>query len=213
MLDYLLDLFGSQQFVNVDAVVKMILRFSIDLIATTLVVRGIYVRMYQWNEQVFTYFAFNTITFFLCLILRTVPVDLGFALGLFAVFGILRYRTLPIRIKDLTYLFVVIGIAILNAVANDGVSVVEILLINGVIVGMTFWLETWTTRMQTQSATINYDNPDLLLPGKEQELIHDLTKRTGLKVMRVEVLSVDLIRDTARINAIYCPVPVGQSNG
>ena len=68
MLDYLLDLFGSQQFVNEDAVVKMILRFSIDLIATTLVVRGIYVRMYQWNEQVFTYFAFNTITFFLCLI-------------------------------------------------------------------------------------------------------------------------------------------------
>jgi len=205
MLETFLDLFGAKELMDVAAVVKLLLRLAIDLLATFVVVRLIYVRLYRWNEQVFTYFAFNIITFSLCLLLRKVPIELGFALGLFAVFGILRYRTEPIRTRDLTYLFVVIGIAILNAVANKNISVAEILLINGVIVAMTWVLEVWGSSSRLETVRINYDDPSLLVPGKEQELADDLRRRTGLVVERVELLRVNLIRDTARIRVSYRP--------
>jgi hypothetical protein len=203
MLEVFLDYFGSQELMDGEAVAKMLMRLAIDVLATTLVVRAIYVRLYQWNEQVFTYFAFNVVTFSLCLLLRKVPIELGFALGLFAVFGILRYRTEPIRIRDLTYLFVVIGIAILNAVANKNVSVAELVLINGVIVFMVWVLEWRGTTARLESAVITYDNPTLLLPGRETELAADLVARTGLSIEGFEVERVDLVSDTARIRVSY----------
>ena len=205
MFETFLDFFGSAELIGKEAVFKLLMRLAIDLITTTLVVRWIYVRLYSWNEQVFTCFAFNIITFSLCLVLRSVPIELGFALGLFAVFGILRYRTEPIRTRDLTYLFVVIGIAILNAVVHENVSVAEIMLINAVIVGMTYLLELHASGRRLESAAINYDNPNLLLPGNEQALADDLRERTGLTVEGVKVSSVDLIRDTAQITVSYHP--------
>ena len=56
--------------------------------------------------------------FLLCFLLENVKLQLGFALGLFAIFGIIRYRTDPIPIKEMTYLFIVLGISIMNALAN-----------------------------------------------------------------------------------------------
>ena len=146
----------------------------------------IYVRLYRWNEQVFTYFAFSIVTFSLCLMLRKVPIELGFALGLFAVFGILRYRTEPIRIRDLTYLFVVIGLAILNAVANRKVSVVELLSINAAIVLSTYILEYRNRGLRREWKSIVYDRIDLVHPARHAELAEDVEKRLGLRVLNVE---------------------------
>ena len=81
--------------------------------------RLVYYRLYRDRDYVFTYFLINLVTFSLAYLLSNVPIELGFALGLFAVFGILRYRTEAIRVRNLTYLFVVIGVALLNALAFD----------------------------------------------------------------------------------------------
>ncbi|MBT3219630.1 MAG: DUF4956 domain-containing protein [Proteobacteria bacterium] len=205
MLVTFLDYFGAEQLMDLEAIVKLAMRLGIDFTATFIVIRVIYVRLYQWNEQVFTYWAFNIVTFSLCLMLRKVPMELGFALGLFAVFGILRYRTEPIRIRDLTYLFVVIGLGILNALANKSISVAEIIMFNAVIVTMTVVLELGGRRKRTESAIIQYDNPELLLPGNESKLADDLRTRTGLKVFRFEVATIDLLRDTARIRVFHHP--------
>ena len=98
MLELFLDAFGSEQLIDWDDFFKLVFRFALNLTAVWLVVQWIYVRLYKWNEYVFTYFVFNIVTFSVCLMLRKVPIELGFALGLFAVFGILRYRTEPIKI-------------------------------------------------------------------------------------------------------------------
>ena len=147
---------------------------------------------------------FNAITFALCFLLRKVPIELGFALGLFAVFGILRYRTEAIRTQDLTYMFVVIGIAILNAVANKKVSLAELLLVNGAIVALTALLERLTFFRADQSRVITYDNMDLIRKNDYAALIADLRDRTGLDVQRVRVGSVNLLRDTAQV-VVYFP--------
>ena len=210
MHDLILDAFGSDRFIDWDDFSTLVVRFTLNLAAAWFVIRLIYVRLYRWNEQVFTYFAFSIVTFSLCLMLRRVPVELGFALGLFAVFGILRYRTEPIRIRDLTYLFVVIGLAILNAVANQKVSVVELLAINTAIVFFTYVLEYRKRELRREWKTINYDRIDLVHPSRHGELAEDVEKRLGLKVLSIELVSADLLRDSARLR-VECSVTDNRS--
>ncbi|MDP7039527.1 MAG: DUF4956 domain-containing protein [Myxococcota bacterium] len=178
-------------------------RLFLDLFFTGIVVLWVYVRRYGRTEFVFTYFMFNVVTFTLCFLLRKVPIELGFALGLFAVFGILRYRTEAIRTPDLTYLFVVIGIAILNAVVNKKVSLGEVLLVNGAIVGLAAFLESVPALRHEKRQLVIYDNLELLRSGDKQALLADLNKRTGLDVKRVHVERFDLLRDTARLSIVY----------
>lgn len=199
MLEMFLDLFGTEKLIDIDDFSKLVLRFSLNLFAVWMVVRVIYIRLYRWNEHVFTYFAFNIVTFSVCLMLRKVPIEIGFALGLFAVFGILRYRTEPIRIRDLTYLFVVIGLAILNAVANKKVSFAEVIAINAIIVGSTYFLEVRNADQRRDWKTVLYDRIDLVHPSRREELIADLEERLGLKVVGVEVEHADMLRDVARL--------------
>ena len=106
---------------------NLLSRLVLDVVCATLVIRLIYFRRYKNREYVFTYYAFNVITFCLCLVLSKVPTQFGLGLALFGVFGILRYRTEQVRIRDLTYLFIVIGLGVLNGVANGHVSLPELL--------------------------------------------------------------------------------------
>ena len=107
---------GLKEFFDLDDFVKLMLRLLMNVGFAWIVIKGIHYRLYRNRDMAFTYLLFNVITFSLCFLLRKVPIELGFALGLFAVFGILRYRTEPIRTRDLTYLFIVIGLALLISV-------------------------------------------------------------------------------------------------
>jgi hypothetical protein len=196
------ELFGSETLIDGD-VVRFLLRLLVDLAFLSMVVHAVYFRIYRNREYVFTYYVFNIITFGMCLLLRKVPIELGFALGLFAVFGILRYRTEPIRIRDLTYLFIVIGLGILNGVASKKISVAELLAINGVIVTATALLELYPKGRTERSTPMLYDKLTLLQPGHEAQLHDDLRARTGLAVVRVEVQRYDMLRDAAEITIYY----------
>ena len=201
------ELLGAAAVFNPTEFFSLASRFALNLTFVFILVRLIYYPIYERRDYVFTYFMFNVVTFLLCFLLRRVPIELGFALGLFAVFGILRYRTEPIGIRDLTYLFISIGIALINALASNVVSVVELLFVNGVIVGMPFVLERAFMVGEGGEKRLRYDRIDLLKPGQEQALIEDLTARTGLEIKRVRVLRMDLLRDTANIVVFYAPRP------
>ncbi|MCA9581480.1 MAG: DUF4956 domain-containing protein [Myxococcales bacterium] len=199
--------FGSHPLFNAADFLALGLRLAFDLFFVFLLVGGIYHRLYRRRDYVFTYVLFNIITFFLCFLLRRVPIELGFALGLFAVFGILRYRTEAIRMRDLTYLFVVIGLAIVNAVANEAISVAELVLVNVVILVATYLLEQAPLGERIEEKSIVYDNLSLLHPGKESALYADLAERTGLAVRRVSVDQINLLRETAAITIYFAHVP------
>ena len=191
------DLIGLGLLIDWHDFTKLVLRFALNLFFASVVIRGVYERCHKNPEYVFTYYLFNVITFSMCLLLRKVPIELGFALGLFAVFGILRYRTEPIRIRDLTYLFIVIGIAILNAVSNKKVSVAELAFVNVAIVGMTAFLELRTAQRGIETIPVQYDNLKLLAPESRPALLEDLAARTGLNVYQVDVVKIDMLRDCA----------------
>lgn len=183
--------------------VMLLARLALNLLFTGIVVRAVYYRLYRNRDYVFTYLLINLVTFSLAYLLSNVPIELGFALGLFAVFGILRYRTEAIRVRNLTYLFVVIGIALLNALANGGITVPELLIANGVIVGTVGVLEAAPFSGREESRLVRYDRLDLLSPDAAAELLDDLRTRTHLPVERFEIGDVDLLRDCADITIHY----------
>ena len=128
---------------------------------------------------------------------------MGFALGLFAVFGILRYRTEAIPIRQMTYLFIVIGLSMINSLANKSISWFEILLANGIITIITYLIDrVWFSTIEL-TKTILYEKIELIKPENEQELIEDLKQRTGLQIVAVKIDKVDFLRDTAQIQIYY----------
>jgi hypothetical protein len=186
-------------------------RLVLDLLSTSVIVFVAYSRVYRNRDYIFTYVLLNLVTFSLVFVLSSIPVELGFALGLFAVFGILRYRTEAIEVRNLTYLFVVIGIALLNALANGRVGVIALMLVNGVIVGAVCALEAAPFSRREYSRLVRYDRLELISADRAAELLEDLRRRTHLPVVWYEVGDVDLLRDTADITIHYPRDPNPQS--
>ena len=102
------------------------------------------------NEFFFTYNSAGLITFLLCFLLSNVKLDLGFALGLFAIFAILRFRTETIKVKEMTYFFVVIGVSAINALSNNNASILELAVANGSIIVVLLLLEYTISRSSAE---------------------------------------------------------------
>ena len=197
-----MELFGIDLYDPKD-LVKLLFKFSINLLFLFIIVRVICYRIKEEKDYVFTFFMFNILTFFICFLLRKVPMEMGFALGLFAVFGILRYRTEAIPIRQMTYLFIVIGLSMINSLANKSISWLEILLANAIITIITYLIDrVWFSTIEL-TKTILYEKIELIKPENEQELIEDLKQRTGLQIVAVKVDKVDFLRDTAQIKIYY----------
>ena len=168
-----------------------------------IIVRLVYYRVKDDKDYVFTYIMFNILTFFICFLLRKVPMEMGFALGLFAVFGILRYRTEAIPIRQMTYLFIVIGISMINALSNKSVSIFEVLFTNGLITLITYLIDRLWFQSIEENKTIIYEKIDLIKPEKKEDMIKDLRNRTGLPVHEFKVDKIDFLRDIANITIYY----------
>ena len=171
-------------------------QLGVNLVFTFLVVFGVYARNHGRNEYVFTYVMFNLVTFLLCFSFLSIEIDLGFAFGLFAVFGILRYRTETIPIQELTYLFIVIGLAILNALSGDALTPPVLIASNAGIVILTALLEKLKGLSGGRTLRITYDDMDKIR-GDRNALKQELSERTGNTVERIVVNRIDLLRDTA----------------
>jgi len=133
----------------------------------------------------------------MCYLLANVKLQLGFALGLFAVFGIIRYRTNPIPIKEMTYLFLIIAISLINAISSKKVSYAELLFSNFALLGVTLVLEKGLFIKHLSQRIVVYEKIDLIKPEKRAELIADLKNRTGLDIKSIEIGKVDFLRDIA----------------
>ena len=182
---------------------KLIVKTVFNLIIITVIIRYIYYPVTKNKDYLFTYFLISMTVFLLCVLLDSVKLQLGFALGLFAIFGIIRYRTDPIAIKEMTYLFLVIGISVVNALSNKKISHAELVFANLMIVFITYGMEKlWLLRNQSRK-NITYEKIDLIVPERREELIADLKARTGIDVIRVEIRRIDFLRDTANLRIFY----------
>ncbi|MCF8461897.1 MAG: DUF4956 domain-containing protein [Flavobacteriales bacterium] len=196
-----MEIFGSPLYDS--NFLELVFRLFINCAVAFVIIRLIYYPVQQRKDYLFTYFIFNLLIFFLSYLLSSVKLQLGFAFGLFAIFGILRYRTEALAIKEMTYLFVVIAIAVINALANKKISMAELMFTNVAIVGVTYVLERkWLLRHETNK-TIVYEKIELIKPENYELLVQDLEQRTGLKIIRVQIGKIDFLRDVAEIRIFF----------
>lgn len=196
-----MEIFGSPLY-DVDFL-ELAFRLFINCCVAFVIIRLIYYPVHNRKDYLFTYFIFNLLIFLLSYLLSGIKLQLGFAFGLFAIFGILRYRTEALAIKEMTYLFVVIAIAVINALANKKVSFAELMFTNFAIIAVTYFLEKkWLLRHETNK-TVVYEKIDLVKPENHHLLIEDLEERTGLKIIRVQVGRIDFLRDVARVKIFF----------
>ncbi|MBO7240659.1 MAG: DUF4956 domain-containing protein, partial [Bacteroidaceae bacterium] len=187
----------SDDFIDTDHVMKLLLAFLINLIAIMIVVRWLYYPKCKRGEFFFTYILIAISTFMLIYVLGDVKLKAGIALGLFAMFSIIRYRTEQIAIREMTYLFIIIALSAINGLTISELSIGEVIIINILFIITTWICETKLLISHYSYKVIKYDNINLITPDKREELIADLEKRTGLKVIKVEVGAIDFLKDAA----------------
>jgi len=182
---------------------ELLLRFCINLVVMLVLVRWLYYSTTRRKDYLFTYILISSVVFLLCYLLESVSLQIGFALGLFAIFGIIRYRTNPMPIKEMTYLFLVIGISVINAL-TAGTSMIEIIFANLAVILITLGLEkVWLLR-HISSKSIIYEKINLIVPEKYDEMIADLQQRTGIKeIKKVEIGAINFLKDTCRMIIYY----------
>ena len=187
------------------ALSELLIRFFLNTAVIALIVRVFYYPKSKRRDYFFTFMLIAISVFLLIFLMGGVKLKIGFALGLFAIFGIIRYRTESVPIREMTYLFLIIAVSAINGLATS-ISYVELLATNLLFIISIWALESNRWVKHVASKLVLYDNVNLISPDKEAELIEDLKKRTGLDILRVEVGAIDFSKDTAMVKIYYEPL-------
>lgn len=184
---------------------KLLFRFGINMLFITILIRYIYYRKTSNKDYLFTYYSISVVSFMICFALKKLEINTGMGLGLFAIFGIIRYRTDTVRIREMSYLFIAIGLSVINALAGKQVSLAELLFINISVTLVVLGLEYWWLMKQEVVKSIVYEKIENIKPENYQALLQDLKTRTGLKITRAEIGRIDFLKDTAQVKIYYMP--------
>lgn len=186
-----------------DSLVNSLAGFLLNFAIVFVIVRFIYYPQQRDKNYVFTFFAFNTIVFFVMGLSDNTNISVGAGFGLFAMFSILRYRTDAIPIREMTYLFVLIALPVLNAILLNAQAYGEFAVVNLATLSVLYVLEKeWGFQYETRKS-ITYERIEMIKPQNWPLLLADLQDRTGLPIKRIEIGRVDFVRDIAHINVYY----------
>ena len=199
--------------IDLPGFLEFVLRFFLNTTVIIILVRWLYYPKTRRKDYLFTYILISSIVFLLCFLLANVKLQIGFALGMFAIFGIIRYRTDALPIKEMTYLFLIIGVSVINALTNAETSLIDLLFSNFVIIFITFGLEKLWLIKHESSKLIIYEKINLIREDKYDELVKDLQERTGIKkINRVEVGKINFLRDICDITIYYYSDSINQGH-
>lgn len=200
--DALPELQAGMQLCQPADVAQMLFRFIFNFLTVGAVIRFFYYPKSRRRDYFFTFSLINISVFLLVFLLGSVKLKIGFALGIFAIFGIIRYRTESVPIREMTYLFIIIAMSVINALSVQ-FSIVEMLTANCLFLLSVWLLESRLWMSHTACKLILYDRIDLIRPDMSEELRRDIERRTGLHVLRIEVGHIDFLRDAAMLSVYY----------
>ena len=212
----------------------ILLRLAINVVVLYIVIYLIYSRFSRKKDFMFPLFLMGIMLFMICILLRNSEMQMGMALGLFAVFSIMRFRTENLASKNMAYLFTVIGISVINAMFDFPNPVRGTILVNIIVILTVFILEISLNKFSKEpddksdrkaerkaekkalkkagkdnkktkfsKHQVLYDNLKLLNPDRKDELIRDISKRTGIEIEKVKIRRIDLIKANAVLDVFY----------
>ena len=183
---------------------NLLLRFAFNLLVCWVITHCFYYRKSHRRDYYFTFLLFSTVIYLLLFSLQNLSIEIGFALGLFAIFGMIRYRTTTVPVREMTYLFVIIGVSIINGFSMAS-SYATLLAANLLVILVCWLLESIGLTRREATKIILYEKIALIHPDRREELLADLRQRTGLDILGVQVGSIDFLKDTAYLKVTYRP--------
>ena len=186
-------------------VVIMPLMFLFNLLVTWGLIYGIYYHYSRRRDYYVQFMLFSSGMFVLLWLMQILDIQTGFVLGLFAIFGMIRYRTETVPIREMNYMFLVIAVSVINSLSlkADGLAWYLLLFANIVILLLAWGFEAWQVRKRVSTKIILYEKIENIKPENRAALIADLEERTGLKVLDLEIGHIDFLRDVAYIKMTY----------
>ena len=187
---------------DTEAITQLLIRFFFNFVIVGIIIHFFYYPKSRRRDYYFTFSLINVSVFFLIILMGSVKLKIGFALGIFAIFGIIRYRTESVPIREMTYLFIIIALSVINALSVQ-ISYAELIATNCIFILVTWLLESERWLKHVSCKLILYDKIQLIVPEKRKELIADLRHRTGLNIQKIEIGHIDFLRDAAFIKVYY----------
>jgi len=135
--------------------------------------------------------------------LGAVKMKIGIALGLFAIFGIIRYRTNPVPIKQMTYLFTFIALSVINGMVSNKISYAEIVVTNFIVLIIVAFIEKYLLVNKVLTKNVKFERIDIISSEHRIELKLLLEKRMGISIKDMEIGDVDYLNDTTKIKLYY----------
>jgi hypothetical protein len=204
-----IDFLGVALF-DATSLLHLLMRFVFNMLVCWVLVQFFYYKKSKRRDYYVTFIMFSTTMFLLIFLMKNVDLHIGLTLGLFAIFGMMRYRTETVPIREMTYLFVITGISVINGLSMT-VSYAELVTTNLLFIVFAYIIENQKVLKHTSSKLVLYEKIELIVPEKREELKADLEKRTGLKIDKLEVGHIDFLRDVAFVKIYYVLGP-GESN-
>lgn len=196
---------NSVALANTTGFLQLLLHFICNTLVIGIIIHFFYYKKSKRRDYYFTFILISISIFLMIYLLGDVKIKVGFALGLFAIFGIIRYRTESMPVREMTYLFVIIAISVINALVT-GNSYLEQATTNLLFIVSVWICESNHWLKHISEKLVQYDRVDLIIPSRQQELKEDLEKRLGLKILRIEVGHVDFLKDSAIVKVFYEPI-------
>lgn len=196
-------MFEQETIFNSNTMWGILIRFAINMIFLIILVGGVYFRYSKKEKFLFTFFLIGILVFLVASIMKLIDIRIGLAFGLFAIFGILRFRTRNFGVKDMAYIFTAIGLSVVNALGLLVLPLFGILVMDVLIIVSTFLLEEFLLKNLFKKHKITYDDLDMLVPAKKEELLKDISARTGRSIIKVKIIKIDFKKGVADLDIFF----------
>lgn len=196
--------FSAENFCLSSNLFNLCMSFLLNTLVVWTIVHFFYYPKGHRRDYYFTFMLLSVSIFMLIYLLLQNASDMGIgaALGLFAIFGIIRYRTESVPIREMTYLFFLVALSVLNGKTGE-LNFMSRIIVNLIFVGIVWVCENYLSAYKEGCKFVRYDNIDLITPERYDELKADLEKRLGIDITRVEVGAVDFLTDMTMLRVFY----------
>lgn len=189
--------------INSSSIWGILVRLGVDLVFLTIFIGFVYYRYSKKERFLFTFFLIGIIVFLVASIMKKTDIGFGLAFGLFAIFGILRLRTRNFSVKDMAYLFAAIGLSLFNALGLLIFPFYAVVILNTVIIVATFLLELFIGAKIYKKQSVIYEDLSLLQPENHENLLQDLSAKTGRNILKTRILEINFKRKIAKLDIFY----------
>ena len=183
------------------AALATLARLAVDLAALAVLLGLLALRRRGGRDVLTACAAFNIGLFAVAQVLGGAELGVGAGFGLFAVLSIIRLRSELFGNTQLAYVFTVLALGLVTGI--PGVPVAVAALLAGLLVVGLAVADAGRTDRSATSTTVTLDSvhPD------RTALVAEIERRLGLEVVSLQVLDVDLVRETTKVRVQARPLP------